>query len=190
MTTGTMTYDPQAHATWFANRRWGWFVGIGIALALLGLVASTNLVMATMAATFVVAATMAAGGILMLIHAIGVRHWTWAAFWIGCGLIYLAASVAILDAPVHAAELLTFWLIILLGLSGVARALIAALARPGGWRWMLASGLVSIGLAIVVALGWPENALWVLGLLMAVDLLVQGMTLMMVGFALRSRHIA
>lgn len=74
-------------------RAWGWFVSVGAALALLGLIASTYLIFATMVATYVVGATMFAGGIVQLVHAFGVRRRSWIAFWIVSGQ-RAAASLA------------------------------------------------------------------------------------------------
>jgi uncharacterized membrane protein HdeD (DUF308 family) len=58
--------------------------------------------------------------------------------------------------------------------------------RASGWGWLLLSGLVSIGVALVLALGWPWNTIWVLGLVLAVDLFLQGFMLLLAGFALRA----
>lgn len=49
----------------------------------------------------------------------------------------------------------------------------------------MASGGVSLAAGVVIALDWPADSLWVLGLIMAVDLLLQGISLVMTGLALR-----
>ena len=187
MTTYTMRQDRVPPT--IETRAWGWFVGVGAALALLGLIASTNLIFATMVATYVVGATMFAGGIVQLVHAFGVRRRGWIAFWIVSGLLYLTAAASVIYDPLFAASLLTLFLAISLGASGLARIGIALGWRGHGWGWMLASGIVSIAAALVVALGWPINAVWILGLVLAVDLSFQGIMLMLIGFTLREAGI-
>jgi uncharacterized membrane protein HdeD (DUF308 family) len=171
------------------TRIWGWFVGVGAALAFLGGLASADLFLATIATTFVVGGLMFAGGILQIIHAFGVRRLGWALFWLLSGLLYLAAAASVLHDPLFAAGLLTLFLGVMLGASGLARMVIALRWRGQGWGWMLASGLASIGVAVVIVIGWPVSAIWTLGLLLAVDLLFQGAMLMLTGFALRAARL-
>lgn len=165
---------------------WGWFAGLGAALMLLGFIASANLILATLAATYAVGALMFAGGILQLVHAFAVRRWAWSAFWTLSGLLYLAAAAVVLYDPLFAARLLTLLLAVALGASGVVRAGIAIAWRGYGWGWMLMSGLISCALAAMIANSWPANVLWLLGLVLAVDLMVQGVMLMLIGFTLRA----
>ena len=75
------------------------------------------------------------------------------------------------------------------GASGFVRIGIALGARAHGWGWMLASGLISIAAAVLIAIGWPANAIWVLGFILAIDLLFQGTMLMFIGFTLKSRRV-
>lgn len=166
-------------------RSWGWIVALGATLTLLGLVASANLFLATMAATYVAGAMMFAAGVLQFAHGLAVRRWTWASFWLFSGLLYAATAAAILYDPLFAARLLTLFLCLTLATAGALRASIALGARGAGWNWMFASGLVSLGVATVIAIGWPANTLWLLGMVLAIDLLMQGITLMMVGLAMR-----
>jgi uncharacterized membrane protein HdeD (DUF308 family) len=168
---------------------WGWFVGIGATIAMLGLVASANLMMAAIAATYFIGALMFAGGILQLVHAFGVRRWKRAALWTLSGILYLGAAGIVLREPVYAAGFLTLFLAVALGASGITRALYALGHHHRGWGWLLASGLISVGAAIVIGMGWPLNAVWVLGMLLAVDLLFQGTMLMFVGFSLKSARV-
>ena len=38
---------------------------------------------------------------------------------------------------------------------------------------------------LVIAIGWPVNSLWVLGMFLAIDLIFQGWTCIALGLALR-----
>jgi uncharacterized membrane protein HdeD (DUF308 family) len=59
----------------------------------------------------------------------------------------------------------------------------------GGWWLMALSGLISIVIGVLLYASLPWSGLWVLGTLIAVELLVQGMTWLMFGMALRRiRH--
>lgn len=47
--------------------------------------------------------------------------------------------------------------------------------RPSlGWGWLLASGLCSILVGVILLTGWPATALWLTGLLLGVNLVFTG----------------
>jgi uncharacterized membrane protein HdeD (DUF308 family) len=74
---------------------------------------------------------------------------------------------------------------ITLAASGIAR-LILAFRLSEGRAWMILSGLISIAAAVLVAVSWPWSSLWLLGMVLAIDLMSQGVMLMLFGFSLRS----
>jgi uncharacterized membrane protein HdeD (DUF308 family) len=49
-----------------------------------------------------------------------------------------------------------------------------------------ASGVITTLAGIVVALGWPVNTLWLLGRVLAIDLIFQGVAAIAFGLALRA----
>jgi uncharacterized membrane protein HdeD (DUF308 family) len=54
-----------------------------------------------------------------------------------------------------------------------------------GWGWLLAAGIITILLGLMIAMGWPVNSLWVLGLFLAIDLVFQGWSFIAIGLALK-----
>ena len=82
--------------------------------------------------------------------------------------------------------MLTFLLAVALVASGALRAWVGYSHRPAnGWSWVVAAGLISVLAGLTIAMGWPVNSLWVLGLFLAVDLIFQGWTFIAVGLALK-----
>ncbi|MFP4126254.1 MAG: DUF308 domain-containing protein [Alphaproteobacteria bacterium] len=59
--------------------------------------------------------------------------------------------------------------------------------RDGGWTWLAVSGVVGVLMGLLILADLPGNALWVLGLLVAVGLLMEGGSMVQMGFALRRR---
>lgn len=57
-----------------------------------------------------------------------------------------------------------------------------------GWRWIVASGVITALAGFVIALGWPVNSLWILGLFLAADLIVQGSTMIAFSLGIRNRN--
>jgi uncharacterized membrane protein HdeD (DUF308 family) len=186
-----MTYTPTGLSLeqWGAEVRskWGWFVALGVLLLLLGLFAFANLVTATIASVYIVGTVMIVAGFAQIINAFQVRRWGGFFFWLLSGLLYGAAGLITVYNPALAAATLTLLLAIALIASGLMRIWSSFQLRPGrGWSWMLASGALTTLVGIVFILGWPVNSLWLLGLFLAIDLIFQGISQILLGVALKA----
>jgi len=166
--------------------RWGWFVAVGVILLALGLAAGVYVLSATLVSVLYVGILMALGGVGQLVHAWQVKNWPGFLFWSLSGLLYLAAGVLAVANPAAGAALLT----LLLGASLIGAGAFRLWVWFGnrgreGWQWLALSGLVTLLAGLLIAIGWPENSVWILGFLLAFDLLFQGWMLLFLGLALR-----
>jgi uncharacterized membrane protein HdeD (DUF308 family) len=144
--------------------KWGWFVALGVALVLLGVLALGDVVAVTLASAVFVGAMFLVGGIFHLIHAFMVKTWSGFLMNVLAGVLYVIGGALIMDEPIAGALLITIFLIATLVVGGALR--IALRHREmGGWWLMVLSGLVSVVIGI--------------------ELLVQGVTWLMFGIALR-----
>jgi uncharacterized membrane protein HdeD (DUF308 family) len=168
----------------------GWLLVLGLALLLLGLCASANLFVATVATIYYVGAMMLVGGVFQIVHAFGTRKWGSAGLWLISGILYLLAGLVAFFNPLLAAAMLTLLLAMSLGMSGLLRLWLGIGATVVGRGWLVVSGLASIAAAVVIGLEWPVNALWILGLVLSVDLIVQGVALLAAGFSIRTLRTA
>ena len=50
---------------------------------------------------------------------------------------------------------------------------------------MVFNGLTSIGLAVLILIGWPATSLWLVGLYVGINLLFDGWALVAIGWSLR-----
>src|SRR5690606_38512867 len=174
----------------FARLRsnWGWFVVIGIVLLVLGVLAFANLVIATVASVYFVGAMMLVGGAIQIVLAFRTRGWGRFALWLLGGILYALAGIVAFVDPLLASLALTLILAVSLIAVGVLRLWIGFEARPeSGWGWIVAAGVVTLLTGIVIAIGWPVSGLWVLGLILAIDLIIQGWSHIAFGLALRRR---
>ncbi len=168
--------------------KWGWFVGLGAALVVVGAIAMVNTLAATIASIYTIAFLMLLAGAIQIVQAFGMKSWSNFFLWLLAGVVYaLGAIFALLD-PILASTVLTLLLAAALAAGGVIR-IAAGLGERDhqGWGWVVFSGVLKLLAGIVIALGWPVNSLWVLGLFLAVDLLMQGWAMIALGLALRRR---
>ena len=165
---------------------WGFLLGMGIALMILGLVA----IGASIPATF---ATMAVFGILLLIGAIfQVVTAFWGRRWRGfflhllTGILYLIVGVFMVEDPLEAALALTLLIAACLLVGGILRIVLSVVERFDGWGWMLLNGIVSVILGVSIWRQWPLSGFWVIGLFIGIEMLFSGLSWVMLGLALRS----
>ncbi len=158
------------------------FLFLGAVISIIGAVASANLFLVTMAATVVIEVSMFAAGIMILVYAFVASRRSLVRAWLLLGVLYVGVSVWLFLNPEIAVRVLTLGLAVLMFLSGGARLAIGSFGHRIGRLWLVLSGLVGMLAGLAIAWGWPVDAIWVLGLVVAVDLILYGFALMVTGF--------
>src|SRR5690606_28395450 len=102
---------------------------------------------------------------------------------------YIVAGVWAVAEPLQAMLALTLIIGYAFLVSGVLRAIMAFRMRHhASWGAVLFGAILSVILGIMIIGGWPDSALWVIGTLISVELIIYGVTLLMVGFGMRAVH--
>ena len=168
--------------------KWGWFVALGVGLILAGLIAFANTVAFTLISVMFIGASLLVGGVFQVIHAFMTKGWSAFALNLLCGLVTVAGGFLIMSEPVEGSVVITLFLLVSLMIGGVLRIAIALRHRELQYWWLLlVGGLISIGLGVLLYKTLPWSSLFLLGTLIGIELLVQGMTWLQFGLALR-RH--
>jgi uncharacterized membrane protein HdeD (DUF308 family) len=166
--------------------KWGWFVVLGIVTLVVGVVALGNLLVATVASVYFVGIMMLIAGGFEIAQSFGVKTWGGFFWWLLGGVFYVIAGFVALSNPLLASFVLTLLLAASLFASGLVR-IWAGYKHwsSSGSGWIIAAGIITALAGLVIALGWPVNSLWVLGMFLAIDLIFQGWTCIALGLALR-----
>jgi len=98
----------------------------------------------------------------------------------------LFANLIVKD-PVLASGVFTLVLAGILIAVGVIRIAMGIQHRKAaiGWYWSVLSGIVSILLGGMIVLQWPVSGLWVIGLFVAIELILNGWSHVFVALAAR-----
>lgn len=101
-------------------------------------------------------------------------------------LLSIAAGLILLLYPLQGILTLTIFLAAFFIVTGVFKG-IHALHHRGikGWVWSLVSAIFSILLGGIVWWGFPGTAVWTLGLLFGIDLIIYGWALLAIRSAVR-----
>ena len=60
----------------------------------------------------------------------------------------------------------------------------------GRWAWMLASGVVDVGLASIIIFDLPGTSSWTMGLLVGINMILGGVALSGMGLHARAERVA
>ncbi len=171
--------------------RWGWFVALGLVLIAGGVFAFGNVALVSLISVIFIGASMLVGGIFQIIHAITLREgWGASLFSLAAGVLYVIGGILIMQEPVQGSVIITLFILVALVIGGILRVVIALRHRElAGWWLMLLGGLISIVVGIMLYNSLPWSGFFVLGTLVAIEMIVQGVTWLAFGLSLRRlRH--
>jgi uncharacterized membrane protein HdeD (DUF308 family) len=165
---------------------WLWFVLLGVALIVLGFIALGSVLIATLATALAIGALLVVGGLAEVVGAFWTRGWSGFFLHLLSGVLSAVVGALFLGAPLGAVLVLTVLLACLLMVGGIFKVVGALSYRFGAWGWPLVSGVIDVILAVMIWLGWPASALWVIGLFVGISLLFRGLNWIGLGLALRT----
>jgi uncharacterized membrane protein HdeD (DUF308 family) len=158
-------------------------VVLGIATLILGLAAIISPLFAGGLAAAIVAGLLIAAGITRLFYAFRAETFPTGALRFAFGGLSILAGAFMLLRPLLGLASLTLVLIAYLFADGVAHILGSfRLKGVKGWGWMLLSGFASAALAVLIWLQWPLSGAWAIGVLIGMNLVLAGWSMIAVGF--------
>ena len=169
------------------KKNWGWLLAFGILSIILGTIGLGMTFALTEVSIIFFGVLLIIGGVFQLFDAFKCKGWKSTLWHVLIALLYVGAGVMMVADPILASATLTLFLASILLAVGVMRIFMAFQMRPAkGWGWLLAGGIVTILLGGMIISGWPMSGLWVIGLFVAVELIVNGWTSVFVALAARS----
>jgi membrane protein HdeD len=169
-----------AHTQIFQRRRTFWDVVLGLITVIAGVVVLGHVALAGLVSIFFVGWMLLVSGVAVTLSGIvgwrqATQRWNMAA-----GAILAILGLGFVRNPGAGLLVLTLLAGSLLLAGGVIR-LIAAF-QPGAPRLvLLLNGTITLVLGFMVVSQWPSSALWLLGTVLGVQLLVDGLTTATVG---------
>jgi uncharacterized membrane protein HdeD (DUF308 family) len=153
----------------------GWQVVWGGLLIVSGVLAVLMPGIAALATALIFAWLLIFGGAFEIVHAIQTRTRNGFAWKLASGVLTLVLGIAILVVPIAGVASLALMVGAFLLAGGIARTMLALRLKPhAGWGWILFDGLLSIAVAVLIAIGWPQSSLAFIGLLTGFSLIATG----------------
>ncbi|MEM7226457.1 MAG: HdeD family acid-resistance protein [Pseudomonadota bacterium] len=157
-----------------------WFVGAGIVFIGLGVAAILLPQLFTIVAEQFIGWLFLIGGIFLALKSFQAKGVPAALGSIVRAVLSIAVGVLLVAFPTQGVFSLTLLLIAFFAAEGIVRIYMAFKLRPlNNWFWVLLNGAINIVLAFLVWSGLPGTAAWVLGLLVGIDMLFFGLSMIM-----------
>jgi uncharacterized membrane protein HdeD (DUF308 family) len=159
----------QRAATAALHEHWVLFLVEGVVLLVLGATAVVLPPIATLAVTILLGWLFLVSGILSAV-------------------LGIVVGAVLLASPLTGAFSLTLVLVAFFLVEGAVSIMFALDHKrelSGQWGWMLVSGIIDLGLAIMIFAGLPSTAAWAVGLLVGINMIFGGSAL--IAMALHAR---
>lgn len=156
------------------QKHWGWYLGLGFLLILLGMLAVGYSYQSTIISVIFLGCVLLAAGIAQLAQLFW--SYTWQGTWLNVllGVLYLITGFIFITKPALTAVTLTLLIAALCLVGGLFRMIASVIMRFDHWGWVFFNGLITFILGLMIYSEWPVSGLWVIGLFVGIDLILSG----------------
>jgi len=162
------------------RRRTGWDVLFGVLSVIAGFIVLGHVALAGVISVLFTGWMLLIGGVVLAVSAVvnfsdPPRRWGLAS-----GALIGILGFAFVSNPGIGLLTLTLLAGSLLFVGGILRLVLAF--QPGMPRGLLLfSGIITLALSLLILVGWPASALWFLGTVLGVELIIDGITMALTG---------
>ncbi len=157
----------------------------GIIFTLLGFIAVALPGISTLSTELFIGWLLIFAGVVQLYRTIKTRQ---APGFIGSlltSLLYVIFGILLISFPIAGIFSLTVILTIFFIAEGLAKIILGFQLRPfRRWGWFLLNGVLALIIAYIIWSGWPGTAFWVLGLLVGINMIFFGMSLIFLAWGI------
>lgn len=170
---------------------WWCFLLLGALLAICGAVAIVYPFIATTAVVAVLGAMLLISGAATIVSSFWTGQWSAFLLQMIVGVLYVVVGLAVIDKPLATAGVLTLFIGTFAIVVGIVRVIAAMTIRFPQWGWALLNGAVTALFGILIyrlVAKEPAAVLWVIGLMVGLELLLNGWT--WIALSLQLKQIA
>jgi uncharacterized membrane protein HdeD (DUF308 family) len=125
-------------------------------------------------------------GVMEAAHACSCKGWGGFFIDLLTGILYVVVGFMVVANPGATAVALTLLIAMFLIFGGSFRIVVALVVRFQNWGWLLLHGVVNLLLGMAIWRQWPLSGLWIIGLFVGIDMLLNGWSLVMLGLAAKN----
>ena len=169
------------------QKYWGWIMMFGVISLVLGLIGVGMAVFLTIASMVFFGVLLLVGGVMGLVNSLKHKTWKSTPLHTLIAALYVIGGIVVIRNPVLASSFFTLLIAMSILLVGIARIVMAFQHRGWtGWGWMLFSGVLAVFLGVMILSRWPASGMVVIGLFIAIEMIINGWTYIMLALAARA----
>ena len=183
MSTG---YTLRDNLTGEVKSRTGWGIFLGIVTVILGILLLVYPLATATITTIILGCILVVVGVIEVVQAL--RSHTAGSFVLRLllGIGYGFVGILLIANPLWGVAVLTIILGAMLLFEAAMSAILAFQTRPAsGWGWLLFDAAITCLLGILILAHWPASAIWAIGTLVGVAVLMRGVTRIALSAGLR-----
>ncbi|MFZ4077146.1 MAG: HdeD family acid-resistance protein [Legionellaceae bacterium] len=170
------------------QRNWGWLLGLGVLLLVLGCIGLGMTVGLTFVSMLFLGFLFIIAGFAQIIDVFKSHHWKGIVAHALIAVLYMLGGAMVIYDPILASAVVTAllaWMFIIIGITRLIMAIV--LRHTSGWGWLLFGGLTAMILGVLILMQWPYSALWIIGMFIAIELIINGWSYIFISLAMRRR---
>ena len=164
---------------------WGWPMVIGILLIIGGAFALYASVLTSVVSVIYIGFMLLFVGVLEIVSGFRMRHTQPFLVYLLAGVLALVVGFMFLEQPTSGVLAMSLLIAGYLFASGLFRGVVAIAERYPRWGWDFAYALFALGLGVYLLTSWPISSFWVLGTLVAAEIIARGATLVAASWVIR-----
>lgn len=168
------------------QQNWGWYFALGACLVVLGTLAMIYSWTTTLFSVIYLGLLLIILGIFEGTQSLKISEWSSSFLHLFLGILYTIGGLFMVWEPAINALSLTLLLSIFFVVSGILKIIFAMINEIPHKIWLIANGIITTLLGLLIWQQWPISGLWAIGLLVGVDMVFSGWTLIMLSFAAKN----
>ena len=169
------------------RKNWGWFLAFGVALIGLGCLALSLPGLTALATEILVGWLLLFAGLTQCLYAFRSRGSGTFGTMLLSGALYAGVGLLLLFFPLPGILTLTLLLAALFVIEGLFKIVMSLQARPmAGWVWVFVTGVLAVLIGGLIWSQWPSDARWVIGLLVGLNMIFGGCSMIVLALGARS----
>ncbi len=159
-------------------------ISLGIVMILAGIAAILFPFFSSLGVVWMVAIMLIIASIAQAISAFSFPKWGGAILVLIIAALWLIGGLYLLTSPLEGVFILTVVVAAIFVVEGGIKTVLSYQMRPlAGWGWLLFDGVISVILGVMLWSQLPFSALWALGTLAGISIMISGWTLVMIPIA-------
>lgn len=171
------------------RKEWWWFMLLGILLVVCGTVAIAYPPITSLGAVMVLGVLLIISGAATIVSSFWTGKWGALLLQVLVGILYVIVGMAIMDSPVESTVVLTLFIAAFFIVVGTFRIVSSLVLKFPQWGWGLLNGVITLLIGAIIYKRFTETplrvALIVIGVLVGIELLLNGWTWIMLALNLR-----